>query len=106
MYSKNLIILKHCSLAKTFATLVEADERMEVLGEVTLGLVCFRLKQSNEVNERLLKSINDEGKIYMVPSKINDTYFLRFAVCAVSTEREHIEFAWNVIVKNVEKILI
>lgn len=99
-------IRKHCSLAKTFATLVEADERMEVLGEVTLGLVCFRLKQSNEVNERLLKSINDDGKIYMVPSKINDTYFLRFAVCAVSTEREHIEFAWNVIVKNVEKILI
>ena len=99
-------MFKHCSLAKMFASLIETDERMEVIGEVTLGLVCFRLKQSNEVNEKLLKTINDEGKIYMVPSKINDIFFLRFAVCAVSTEKEHIEFAWNVIVKNVEKILI
>ena len=40
-------MIKHCSLAKMFASLIETDERMEVIGEVTLGLVCFRLKQSN-----------------------------------------------------------
>lgn len=34
----------------------------------------------------------------MVPSKINDVFFIRFAVCAVSTEKEHIDFAWNEIV--------
>ena len=38
--------------------MVESDERFEIVGEVTLGLVCFRLKQSNELNEKLLKSIN------------------------------------------------
>ena len=77
--------------------MVESDERFEIVGEVTLGLVCFRLKQTNELNEKLLKSINEAGKIYMVPSKINNVYFLRFAVCAVSTEKRHIEEAWNII---------
>jgi hypothetical protein len=35
----------------------------------------------------------------MVPSKVNDVYFLRFAVCARTTEREHVEFAWATILK-------
>ena len=54
------------------------------------------------MNEALLKRINEEGKIHMVPSKINDTYFLRFAVCAASTERKHVEFAWKVILENLK----
>ena len=94
---------KHCDLAKVFEKLVEADDRFEIVGEVTLGLVCFRLKQTNEVNEKLLKSINDEAKIYLVPSKINDVFFLRFAVCASTTEKEHVDYAWNVILSHIEK---
>ncbi len=60
------------------------------------------MKGPNEPNEKLLKRINDEGKIHMVPSKIGDVYFLRFAVCAASTDREHVEIAWNTILNNVE----
>ena len=97
-------MIKHCSLAEMFASLIETDERMEVVGEVTLGLVCFRLKQSNEFNEKLLKAINDEAKIYMVPSKINDIYFIRFAVCAASSEIVHIDYAWKIIVDTYEKL--
>ena len=62
--------------------------------------------QSNEVNETLLKNITDEGKIFMVPSKINDVYFLRFAICAASTEKRHVDFAWEVIQKHAETLLI
>jgi hypothetical protein len=40
----------------------------------------------------------------MVPSKINDVLFLRFAVCAANTEKRHIEFAWNVISKHADNI--
>ncbi len=97
---------KHVDLAKYLASMVESDERFEIVGEVTLGLVCFRLKQTNELNEKLLKSINEAGKIYMVPSKINNVYFLRFAVCAVSTEKRHIEEAWNIILNNAEQLLL
>ena len=47
-----------------------------------LGLVCFRLKGDNEMNEKLNKRINDDRKIHITPSKIKDTYILRFAVCS------------------------
>lgn len=52
------------------------------------------------MTDRLLKTINDAGKIYMVPSKINNVYFIRFAICAYSTAKEHIEFAWEEISKS------
>ena len=95
-------IRNHCELAKYFETLVLGNDKYEVIGEVTMGLVCFRLKGSNEANEALLKRINDERKIHMVPSKIGDTYFLRFAVCSKEIEKKHVDFAWEVILKNSE----
>jgi hypothetical protein len=89
--------------AKEFEKLVLKDSRFEIVGLVRLGLVCFRLKGSNELSENLLKSITDEGLIYMVPGKINNVYFIRFSICAESTDYKHIEFAWNIIIKHTSK---
>jgi aromatic-L-amino-acid decarboxylase len=43
---KNLqeFIRKHINLAKHFESLVNQDNRFEIIGEVTMGLVCFRVK--------------------------------------------------------------
>jgi len=60
-----------------------------------MGLVCFRLKGTNERNEALLKRINGRGKIHMVPAKIRDVYFLRMAVCSRFTQPEDMEYSWN-----------
>ena len=62
-------------------------------------------KGENELNETLLKQINEDGKIHMVPSKINSIYFIRFAVCAASSEIVHIDYAWKIIVDTYEKLL-
>jgi aromatic-L-amino-acid/L-tryptophan decarboxylase len=39
-------ICKHIDLAKEFERLVRSDNRFEIIGEVTMGLVCFRLEVS------------------------------------------------------------
>ena len=52
-----------------------------------------------------MKIITNEGLIYMVPGQVNGVYYLRFAICAVSTERRHIEFAYEVIDRNAKTIL-
>ncbi len=62
-------------------------------------------KGTNQINENLLKMITDEGSIYMVPGKVNDLYFLRFAICAASTEEHHVDFAWNIIKRFTDIIL-
>ncbi|KAF5306408.1 hypothetical protein FQA39_LY08917 [Lamprigera yunnana] len=88
-------IRKHISLAHYFESLVDGDDRFEITAEVLMGLVCFRLKGSNELNETLLKRINGRGVIHLVPSKIKDQYFLRMAVCSQYTEKEDIDLSWR-----------
>lgn len=47
-----------------------------------LGLVCFRLKGTDKINEKLLSNINASGKLHMVPASVNEKYVIRF--CAVA----------------------
>uniref|UniRef100_A0A8C1MX10 Aromatic-L-amino-acid decarboxylase n=2 Tax=Cyprinus carpio TaxID=7962 RepID=A0A8C1MX10_CYPCA len=87
-------IRKHVGLAKEFESLVRADQRFEISADVVLGLVCFRLKGSNELNETLLKRINNARNIHLVPCQLAGKFVLRFAVCARTTESRHIQEAW------------
>uniref|UniRef100_A0A672LTU1 Aromatic-L-amino-acid decarboxylase n=1 Tax=Sinocyclocheilus grahami TaxID=75366 RepID=A0A672LTU1_SINGR len=88
-------IRKHVGLAKEFETLVRADQRFEISADVVLGLVCFRFKGSNELNETLLKRINRARKIHLVPCQLAGKFVLRFAVCARTTESRHVQEAWS-----------
>ncbi|XP_071531630.1 aromatic-L-amino-acid decarboxylase isoform X2 [Panulirus ornatus] len=108
MYGKHGLqahIRKQVALAHQFESYVKEDQRFEIILPVTLGLVCFRLKKDNEVNESLLKKLNAGGVIHLVPSKINDIYFLRFAVCSRLTESQDVQVAWQEVLKQTELVL-
>nr|CAD7457811.1 unnamed protein product [Timema tahoe] len=75
-------IRHHIRLAKRFEALVNRDRRFQVCNEVKLGLVCFRLKGSDELNQKLLSNINESGRLHMVPASVNEKYVIRF--CAVA----------------------
>ncbi|KAK2142653.1 hypothetical protein LSH36_928g00004 [Paralvinella palmiformis] len=99
-------IRKHVSLAKQFEEMLKSDARFVITHKVTLGLVCFRLKdKSNDINAELLKRINADGRIHMVPSNSKGVYFLRFALCSSRTELPDIEFAWSVITELATNLL-
>ncbi|XP_062035089.1 aromatic-L-amino-acid decarboxylase [Lepus europaeus] len=87
-------IRKHVQLAHEFESLVLQDPRFEICTKVTLGLVCFRLKGSNQVNEALLQRINDAKKIHLVPCHLRDKFVLRLAICSRTTESAHVRLAW------------
>lgn len=53
------------------------------------------LQGSNELNEMLLKEINERGTVYMVPSKVKGSFFLRMAICSRYTEIKDIDVTWN-----------
>ncbi|CAH1404258.1 unnamed protein product [Nezara viridula] len=90
-------IRHHCQLAKHFEALVRKDNRFLVCNEVKLGLVCFRLKGTDKLNEKLLSNINASGKLHMVPANVNDRYTIRFCPTAQNATVEDVEYAWSVI---------
>lgn len=98
-------IREHVRLAKKFESLVRSDPRFEVVNQVILGLVCFRLRGSNPLNQKLLSSINASGKLHMVPASLNDRYVIRFCVCAQNATEGDILHAWDVITQFTTELL-
>jgi hypothetical protein len=47
-----------------------------------MGLVCFRLRGTDRLNQDLLASINGSGKLHMIPSLVKGRYIIRFCVIA------------------------
>jgi len=92
-------IREHCRLAKVFEEYVLSDRRFEVCNTVKLGLVCFRLRGSDELNQKLLSTINASGRLHMVPASVNDKYVIRFCVCAQNATDDDIEYAWKTLSK-------
>ncbi|KAG8196572.1 hypothetical protein JTE90_003585 [Oedothorax gibbosus] len=98
-------IREHVRLTKKFESLVREDERFIVANEVHFGLVCFRLKGSNNLNQKLLSSINASGKLHMVPASLSGHYVIRFCVCAQHANDADIIHAWDVITMFTEELL-
>ncbi|XP_026431450.1 tyrosine/DOPA decarboxylase 1-like [Papaver somniferum] len=107
-------IRSHVKMAKQFEELISMDERFEIVVPRTFSMVCFRLKMivvfdqkspqnqiadpiMNELNRRLLESINASGQVHMTHGMIGGLYIIRFAVGATLTEERHVTLAWKVV---------
>ena len=55
-----------------------------------MGLVCFRLRGSDQLNKQLLSDINASGRIHMVPASVNEKYVIRFCAVAQNATLEDI----------------
>ncbi|RWS25247.1 aromatic-L-amino-acid decarboxylase-like protein [Leptotrombidium deliense] len=98
-------IRKQVWLAHQFKFMVSGDSRFEITHPVILGLVCFRLKGTNELNEKFVNTINDRKNIHLTPTKIDDRFIVRFAVCARTTELADIQYSFKEI-QEVAKIVV
>lgn len=88
-------IRRGCALAKQFQAFCRMDERFEIVEPVRLGLVCFRLKSSNELNQLLLDKIVKRKRVFLSSGEIRDVFFLRLALGARLTTPEDIAYTWN-----------
>merc|ERR1712029_1153703 len=90
-------IRNHCRLAKMFESKVLQDSRFRVVNDVQAGLVCFKLIGSNALNRKLLDTINNSGRLHMVPTNMKGEYVIRFALCAENASVGDVEAAWDII---------
>ncbi|GBM92148.1 Tyrosine decarboxylase [Araneus ventricosus] len=99
-------IRNHIRLAKVFERKVLDDPRFDLKNEVHFGLVCFRLKGSNKLNEKLLDMINKSGEIYMVATSLGREYVIRYCICYFDASEQHVNYAWDVITRAASKLLV
>ncbi|XGW08103.1 hypothetical protein V3C99_010875 [Haemonchus contortus] len=98
-------IREHVRLAKRMEMLLRADPVFEIVGEVIMGLVCFRMRGNDERNQQLLTRLNSSGRIHMVPASLNDRFVIRFCVCAENASENDIDTAYNIISQTAQHIL-
>lgn len=91
------IIRDHVAMAREFADRIHADDRFELAAPVPLSLVCFRLKSSDEVNQRLMNAVNATGKAFLSHTVLNGRFALRLAIGNIKTTRDDVALAWETI---------
>jgi len=95
----------HIRMARDLAELIGQEEEFELMAPVTLNLVCFRFKPKgiedekllNNINEKLLKKINDSGRIFLTHTKLNGKYVLRMVIGQTNVEQRHVDEAWKLV---------
>ena len=90
-------IRKHVEMAQEVVNWVEKDERFELAAPAPLNLVCFRHKEGDVFNEKLVDRLNKSGKIYLTHTKLSGNYTIRMCVAQTHTEPHHVENAWKLI---------
>ncbi|KAL4627662.1 hypothetical protein ACB092_05G181000 [Castanea dentata] len=117
------LLRRHVKMAKLFEELVGLDSQFEIIAPRNFALVCFRVlpspkgmdgyekgeakqvERANELNKKLLESINGSGKVYMSPTMVDRAYIIRCAIGATLTEERHVTMAWKIIQEHADTLL-
>jgi aromatic-L-amino-acid/L-tryptophan decarboxylase len=91
------LVREHLRLAGLFEKWVREDPEWEVVAPRPFSVVCFRLRRSDEDNERLLERVNASGDVFLSHTRLDDRYVLRLAVGNFRTTEEDVRFAWDVL---------
>ena len=82
-------------LARLFASLVQEDPAWEVAAPVPLNLVCFRHREGDELNRKIMENANAAGRIFLSHTKLDGRFTLRFCVGQTGTRERHVREAWE-----------
>ena len=91
------LLQKSLDQAQLLKRLIEADSSFELAAPVPFSLVCFRHRESNELNQRLLTNLNAAGKVFLSHTVLNDKYVLRCAFGNYLTTEQDVRETWSLI---------
>ncbi len=97
------VVREHIRLAELVKEWVENHDFFELMAPVPLSLVCFRLNDGrdedalNELNKRLLESVNKTGKVFLTHTTLREKFVLRMAIASRTTQEQHVREAWDLI---------
>lgn len=124
-------IRNHISWANKLANKIKVEKNFELVTKPSFSLFCFRwipfdqLKQNiprcqaddgfltkeaeiivDQLNDKLLQAINDDGRIYLTRTVVGKRVAIRFSVGSQNTTEAHVDEAWKTIKEIAGKISI
>ncbi|XP_022125589.2 3,4-dihydroxyphenylacetaldehyde synthase-like [Pieris rapae] len=90
-------IRNQVSLAQYFAQLVRTDKRFVVDPEPSMGLVCIRLVEGDDLTKTLLDNLIAKRKVFMVSAFSDSKVIIRVTIGSRFTNKSDIEVTWNLI---------
>ncbi|KAK7479113.1 hypothetical protein BaRGS_00029631, partial [Batillaria attramentaria] len=102
-------IRRDVALAKQLDGLLKADGRFEMPAPTVMGLVCIRLKGSNDLTESLFEDLISKGKIFVATSHANkdgrDVNFIRVAMVAENVTPEDVRMTYEAIRQSADCVM-
>ena len=94
----------HCTLAREFASWVEAEPGWEVVAPVPFSVVCFRRAPAGaddadlaRLNAAIMDQVNATGEAFLSHTRLGDRYVIRLAIGNLRTGRSHVARAWELL---------
>ncbi|MEZ5811220.1 MAG: pyridoxal-dependent decarboxylase [Rhizobiaceae bacterium] len=103
------MIRNHVDWSRALAARLAETPDFEIVTEPVLSLFSFRhvpagIADPDAHNQALVNAINDDGRIYLTQTRVNEALVIRFQAGAVETRREDVETAYDVIVEMAGRI--
>ena len=105
------VIRGHLEMARELECWIEESNDFELLAPVRFSNVCFRAcpvgysDDLNALNERLMESVNREGRMFLSHTKLDGKLTLRLAIGNIRTTRDHVKLAWKQLNEHLEKLV-
>lgn len=96
------MIRNHVDWAEELHGLLAAEPDFEIVTAPVLSLFTFRYapegaRDLNDLNQRLVDAMNDDGRIYITQTRVGDDLVIRFQAGQVDATHEDIMMAFDVI---------
>ena len=103
------VIRNHVKWTENLYDKMKNLSNVEIITSPILSLFTFRFIKNgssniDEINEKILAEINNEGKIYLTPTKVKNNYVIRFTAGTFEMEEKDIEVAYNCIREKSESL--
>ncbi|GMF48089.1 unnamed protein product [Phytophthora fragariaefolia] len=91
-------IRRSVTLSKQTEELLVKDSRFKLFVKARMGLVCFYVAfGGREINEALLRRVNESGKAFLIHSVVDGVHFLRLGIGGLEVDSWHVENVVNVL---------
>ena len=104
---------KHIKLAQYLALKIDINKNFELTSIQNMNMINFRFissenndrKYLNNINNKLIKKLNETGKIYLSHTKIQNIISIRMPIGSTYVKKKHIKKSWDLIKKTASTII-